>query len=37
MAALQSCNAVEHDPLPSIVLDKTHVLTANRILFGGLF
>lgn len=35
MATLQSYDAEEHDPLPSIVLDKTHVLPANRI-FGGL-
>ena len=35
MATLQSYDTSEHDPHPSIVLDRTHVLTANRI-FGGL-
>ncbi len=34
MATLQFCDATEHDPLPSIVLDKTHVSTANRIFRG---
>jgi len=35
MVKLQSYDAVEHDACLSILLDRTHVLTADRI-FGGL-
>jgi hypothetical protein len=34
MVTLKSCDSAEHDPRPSVVLDRTHVLTANRIFEG---
>lgn len=34
MATLQSYDAAEHDARSSILLDRTHVLTTNRI-YGG--